>query len=161
MSNKNLLFTFLFLLLSSFSIQILAQDDDAAEDYPYPEVRSEEYKEFVPEKRHDQQDKFMDRKYNFPAKPRHKWELGLNAGLLMVSGDIKARPGFGIGGHIRRAMGYTFSLRGSFMAGEATGRNWQGTQGWARSSLGDGHIPNQALAGNSAYDQFNEGRKNS
>ncbi len=158
MSNKNLLFTFLFLLLSSFSIQLLAQDDDAADDYPYPEVRSEEYKEFVPEKRHDQQDKFMDRKYNFPAKPRHKWELGLNGGLVMVSGDIKARPGFGIGGHIRRAMGYSFSLRGSFMAGEATGRNWQGTQGWARSSLGDGHIPNQALAGNSLYDEFNTDR---
>lgn len=157
MSNKNLLFTFLFLLLSSFSIQILAQDeDDAANDYPYPEVRAEEYKEFVPEKRHDQQDKFMDRKYNFPAKPRHKWELGIDAGLLMVSGDIKARPGFGIGGHIRRAFGYTFSLRGSIMVGETTGRNWQGTQGWARSSLGDGHIPNQALAGNRLYDDLND-----
>ncbi len=157
MSNKkHLLFTFLFLLLSSFSVQILAQDDDAADEYPYPEVRSEEYKEFVPEKRHDQQDKFMDRKYNFPAKPRHKWEIGLNAGLLMVSGDVKARPGFGVGGHIRRAFGYTFSLRGSIMMGETTGRNWQGTQGWARSSLGDGHVPNQALAGNSLYDPFND-----
>jgi len=149
------------------AVPVLAQDDaeggdDAAatEDtkaYPYPAANTEEYKDFVPKRRHDQQDKFIDGNYNFPAKPRDKWELGINGGLLMVSGDVKARPGWAVGGHIRKSFGYVFSLRGQFTFGSTTGQNWQGTQGWARSSLNDNHIPNISLSGSDIYDDINGG----
>ena len=168
-SKKFLLFTLLFLLVSSFTV--FAQDEEdnnsdsddkssTMDDYPYPSVRSEEYKDFVPEKRHDQQDKFMDNKYTHPAKPRDKWELGINAGLLMISGDVKARPGFGVGGHIRKSLSYVMSMRGSFMAGTTYGKNWEATDGWSISSrFGDHFVPNRALAGSGGrYDEYNDQR---
>lgn len=172
---KHLLLALLFLLIGSTSL--LAQDEKSAseekseqpssteqgdDDYPYPSIRSEEYKDFVPKKRQDQQDKFLDRKYNFPAKPRDKWELGLNGGLVMISGDVKAKPGFGLGLSIRKSLGYIFSVRGGFMFGQSTGRNWQPTIGWSEASIDErdpGFIPNKALAGTLSspyYDGLNE-----
>lgn len=100
------------------------------DEYPYPDIRTEEYKDYVKDKKHEQQDKFLDRKYTHPAPPKHQLEVGLDLGLLMVSGDVKAKPGFGIGGHVRKALGYSFSLRGNVMLGTTTGRNWQGSVGW-------------------------------
>ncbi len=135
------------------------KSDEDGDDYPYPAVRDKEYKDFVKEKHHDQQDEFLANKYNYPAPPKHKTEVGIHAGLLMISGDVKAKPGFGWGLHLRRAWGYVFSTRLSFMMGRTTGRNWQGTQGWARNGTGlagpDGFAPNFALAGGARYDELN------
>lgn len=160
---KHLLFVLAFWLLSAFALY--AQDDAAKtseedkeatsddsgseNEYPYPAFRSEEYKEYVPKKRQDQQDKFMDNKYDFPARPRDKWEIGLNGGLLMISGDVKAKPGWGVGLHVRKSLGYLFSMRLSGMLGTTTGANWQPTAGWY------GH--NHALSGNeNFYDKYND-----
>ncbi|MCB0514453.1 MAG: OmpA family protein [Chitinophagales bacterium] len=116
----------------------------------------------------DQQEKFLDGKYNYPAKPRNKTELGIDIGSLYVSGDIKARswfPGLGIGGHIRRSLGYVFSVRGSIMAGTTYGMNWEGSQGWSGDGNLGGHfagpgewVPNPALGGDDGryYAQFND-----
>ena len=177
LSKKHLLFLFVFLLVGS--VAAFAQDGDeaAAEDtdkkaYPYPAATSEEYKDFVPKKRHDQQDKFIDGKYNFPAKPRDKWELGLNVGALLVSGDVKTglgkwsasgnfAPKAGIGLHIRKSFGYVMSMRVSAMAGTTWGQNWQSTYGWAQSSIGT-TPPNRALAGTingtDLYAPYNDAR---
>lgn len=182
LGKKHWLLAFFFLLASSLSL--FAQEEGnteseskseseseetekASDEYPYPAFRSEEYKEFVPKRRQDQQDKFLDRKYNYPAKPRDKWEIGLDAGLLMVSGDIKTgftdwkagdkfHTKLGFGGHIRRSFGYVFSLRGNFMMGSTWGRNWQAAQGWSFSSIDPTYHPNGALAGSSRYDEYNE-----
>lgn len=128
------------------------------DEYPYPEVTEDEYKEFVKEKNQEQQDKFLDGKYGYPAKPRHQTEIGIDVGPLWISGDVKAKkigsiiPGFGVGGHIRRSFGYVFSIRGNFMMGTTHGANWQGSQGWSVDRL-----KNEALSGNSTmYSQFNE-----
>src|SRR5215217_2888678 len=65
----------------------------------------------VPSSRMPQQTEFMQGTYNFPAKPRSMWELGLKVGSFGVAGDIPSQlsPGFGV--HIRKALGYVFSLR--------------------------------------------------
>lgn len=163
-SKRHLLFIWVFLLAGA--VTLFAQDEkkdesgsgeskeatdsgdsDSDDGYPYPSFRSEEYKEYVPSSRQDQQDKFMDNKYNFPARPRDKWELGLNGGLMMISGDVKARPGWGVGLHVRKSLGYLFSLRLAGMFGSTTGQNWQPTVGW------DSY--NQALMGNPFYDKYN------
>lgn len=144
-----------------------AEEEKSSDEYPYPSFRSEEYKDFVPKRRQDQQDKFLDRKYNYPAKPRDKWEIGIDAGLLMVSGDVKTgftdwkagdkfHTKLGFGGHIRRSFGYVFSLRGNFMMGSTWGRNWQAAQGWSYSSIDPTYHPNGALGGSSLYDEYNE-----
>ncbi|MBL7785148.1 MAG: OmpA family protein [Chitinophagales bacterium] len=176
LSKKHLLVLLFFLLGSAYPL--VAQDDkpateeatedgsessdaDATEgDYPYPPFRSEEYKAFVPKGRQEQQDKFMDRKYDFPARPRDRWEIGIDVGPMMISGDIKTgfigkatngHLNLGYGLHVRKSFGYLFSLRANYAMGTAYGHNWQGTEGWNRSSLGDGHTPNQSLAGSTTY----------
>ena len=79
----------------------------------------------VPSRRLPQQQEFMQGTYNFPAKPRSMWEIGIKGGLFGVSGDIPAKvvsPGFGA--HIRKAIGYVFSLRLQYMYGIGKGLNW-------------------------------------
>jgi|GEM_PF-269122 len=138
------------------------------DEYPYPSVRDREYIDYVRPKKKDQQDAFIERKYTHPSPPKSQWELGLDIGALMISGDVKAKPGLAIGGHIRKSFGYVFSVRGSFMAGTTTGRNWQGSQGWSAFAGNDANggsiyaepdelAPNGALGGDDRYDRFNEG----
>ena len=43
--------------------------------------------------------------------PNNQTELGINAGLSYMIGDLKAKPGIGVGLSLRKALDYTFSLR--------------------------------------------------
>src|SRR6185436_50306 len=80
----------------------------------------------IPSKRLPQHSEFMAHTYPFPALPRNQWELGVKAGIFTVFGDVRGRfPGFGAGVHVRKALGYVFSLRGDFGYGVAKGLNWQ------------------------------------
>lgn len=86
----------------------------------------------VPGKRMDQHRQFLNHQYNFPAKPRSQWELGIHGGLYNVSGDVPSellwnKGGYGFGGHIRKSIGYTLSLRGSYTYGIARGLDFQGS----------------------------------
>lgn len=50
----------------------------------------------------------------YSAKPKNMWELGIHAGPAFVSGDVEAPfpAGYGFGLHLRKAINYTFSIRG-------------------------------------------------
>ncbi len=179
------------LLLAFFCVSMFAQEEGESEqtadeqeqkeekaekeEFEYPSFHDEEYKDFVKEKHHEQQDKFLDRKYDYPAPPKHMWEIGLDIGPLYISGDVKTKswfPGLGIGGHVRKALGYAFSVRGSFMMGTTYGQNWQGSQGWSNfdgnASTGSvyaqpgQYAPNAALAGGGSladrYAEFTDER---
>jgi outer membrane protein OmpA-like peptidoglycan-associated protein len=101
----------------------------------------------VPSSRMPQQTEFMQGTYNFPAKPRSMWELGLKVGSFMVSGDIPARfPGVGFGAHIRKALGYVFSLRLEYMYGIGKGLNWNATSNYGLNTAwtGAGYSPANA-----------------
>ena len=67
----------------------------------------------IPAKRMPQANEFWQKNYNFPAKPRNMWEVGVSTGIFTVSGDVAARaftaPNFAV--HVRKAFGYIFSLR--------------------------------------------------
>lgn len=43
--------------------------------------------------------------------PADQWEIGLNAGVPFVSGDLDSKLGFGGGLHVRKALDHVFSLR--------------------------------------------------
>ena len=140
LKSKHLLASFVLLLVCC---GIFAQEEKKHEEYPYPAYQDKEYKDFVKDKYHEQHDKFLDRKYNFPPPPKSQWELGIDLGVLHVSGDVKTRgalPGFGIGGHVRKSLGYVFSIRGNFMAGTTYGEDWQGKQGWSGDANVGGNL---------------------
>jgi outer membrane protein OmpA-like peptidoglycan-associated protein len=83
--------------------------------------------------------------YPFPALPRNQWEIGASGGMSSVSGDVRASlPTFGFGLHVRKALGYTFSLRLEYDYLSAKGLNWQ------PSYRGYANVPQIAALYNSA-----------
>ena len=80
----------------------------------------------VPSKRLPQQNEFLNNTYNFPAKPRNQVEVGVSVGNMAISGDVDSKyPRFGFEAHIRKALGYLFSLRLQYSNGSPAGINWQ------------------------------------
>ncbi|MFI5188650.1 MAG: hypothetical protein ACHQF0_18090, partial [Chitinophagales bacterium] len=62
------------------------------------QIRSYEDSSVIPTKRMPQHTEFLNGTYNFPAKPRNQWELGVKVGTPAISGDVRARiPTFGAG----------------------------------------------------------------
>ncbi|MBC7849317.1 MAG: OmpA family protein [Chitinophagaceae bacterium] len=89
----------------------------------------------VPAKRLPQHSEFMANAYPFPAKPRNQWEIGVKVGSFAIAGDVRSRlPGIGAGIHVRKALGYVFSLRGEAGFGIAKGLNFSPSTGYKRNS---------------------------
>jgi outer membrane protein OmpA-like peptidoglycan-associated protein len=89
----------------------------------------------VPGKRMPQHSEFLNGTYNFPAKPRNQWELGVKVGSMNVSGDIPSQlafPSFGL--HVRKAFGYIFSMRLEYMYGTAKGRTFNPAENFWKNS---------------------------
>ena len=79
----------------------------------------------IPSKRMPQHTEFLNGTYNFPAKPRNQWEIGLKAGMFAISSDVPGltpTPGFAV--HVRKAFGYVFSLRMEYLYGIGKGLSW-------------------------------------
>lgn len=114
-SKKLLLLTGMFCLLASYGY---SQRVGASYDVKDSSV--------VPDKRMPQHTEFLNGTYNFPAKPRNMWEIGIKAGLTNVSGDIPSRffTPISLGAHVRKAFGYIFSLRLEYMYGKGRGRTF-------------------------------------
>ncbi len=88
----------------------------------------------VPGKRMPQHSEFLNGTYNFPAKPRNQWEIGIKGGLFQVSGDIPAKflsPGFGL--HVRKAFGYIFSMRLEYLYGTGKGQHFRNSENYAKN----------------------------
>ena len=68
-------------------------------------------------KKEDQQKSFIENKYRYPARPRDQWEIGLQGGSSLISGDIRAdwTKGWGGGFTVRKALNYYLSLRFSYI----------------------------------------------
>ena len=100
----------------------------------------------IPESRLAQQRDFMNGQYDFPAKPRNQWEIGITGGFYNVSGDVRSKSliinsgvkpintlGWGI--HVRKAWGYVLSTRLQYIHGSASGFNHQASKGyWGHGS---------------------------
>jgi outer membrane protein OmpA-like peptidoglycan-associated protein len=78
----------------------------------------------IPSKRMPQHTEFMNGTYNYPAKPRNQWELGVKGGLFTVSSDVPAQLSWGAGVHVRKALGYVFSLRLNYMYAKGKGLSY-------------------------------------
>ncbi len=113
-SKKLLILTGMFCLLASYGY---SQRVGASYDVKDSSL--------VPSKRMPQHTEFLNGTYNFPAKPRNQWEIGIKAGLTNISGDIPSQLAFpSLGLHVRKAFGYIFSVRAEYMYGTAKGRTF-------------------------------------
>ncbi|MDQ6903138.1 MAG: hypothetical protein M3139_09020 [Bacteroidota bacterium] len=82
-----------------------------------------------------QQNEFMNNTYDFPAKPRTQLEVGISGGMFSVSGDVSAKlPTIGFAVHVRKALGYIFSLRLQYLYGVGKGQNWKSSYGYAHNT---------------------------
>ncbi len=66
-------------------------------------------------------------KNQFPGRPRDMWQIGLGGGSFLVSGDVKPAFGWGASLHVRKSIGYVFSLKAEYMFGQANGINYAGS----------------------------------
>ncbi|MEO6639402.1 MAG: OmpA family protein [Ginsengibacter sp.] len=83
-----------------------------------------------------QQNEFMNNTYDFPAKPRSEFEFGISAGMFSLSSDISAKlPTVGFSAHVRKALGYIFSLRLQYVYGIAKGLNWKPSYGYSNNPV--------------------------
>ncbi len=80
----------------------------------------------IPAKKMQQQNEFWNNTYSFPAKPRNQLEIGASFGTMLVSSDIPVvAPTVGFAAHIRKSLGYIFSVRLQYLNGTAKGLMWQ------------------------------------
>ncbi len=80
-----------------------------------------------------QHNEFLVGNYDYPAKPRDMWELGIKGGSFTVIGDVPANPlrSFGFGAHVRKSLGHVMSLRLEYVMGVATGEGYRpANAGW-------------------------------
>ena len=100
------------------------------------QIRSYEDSSVIPTKRMPQHTEFLNGTYNYPAKPRNQWEIGIKGGLSAISGDVRARiPTFGGGLHVRKAFGYVFSMRLEYDHLYTKGLNFSPSGGWKRNPV--------------------------
>jgi len=98
----------------------------------------------IPASRQPQHNEFLNNAYPFPAKPRNQWEIGVKGGISSVSGDVRSVfPTGGFGVHVRKALGYIFSLRAEYTWNRARGLNWSSSQGYTKNSawISSGYNP--------------------
>ena len=100
------------------------------------QIRSYEDSSVIPTKRMPQHTEFMNGTYNYPAKPRNQWEIGIKGGLSTISGDVRSRlPTGGFGIHVRKALGYVFSIRMEYDYLSARGLNFSPSDGFRRNPV--------------------------
>ena len=88
----------------------------------------------IPSRRLAQHNEFMHNAYPFPAKPRNQWEIGVKGGYTYGFTDVKNwGPTGGFGFHVRKALGYLFSLRAEYDWIRLRGLNYQPTQAWRKN----------------------------
>ena len=96
----------------------------------------------VPTSRMPQHTEFLNGTYNYPAKPRNMWEVGIKGGYFALSSDVASRPGYGFGAHIRKAFGYVFSARLQYMYASGRGLNWVPSGNYSANEAWNGYTGN-------------------
>ena len=90
----------------------------------------------IPSKRMMQQNEFLNNTYPFPAKPRNEWELGIKGGYTNGFTDVyNWGPTGGFGVHLRKALGYVFSLRAEYDWIRLRGLNYMPSSAYGKNPV--------------------------
>ncbi|HTI91013.1 MAG TPA: OmpA family protein [Puia sp.] len=101
----------------------------------------------IPTRRLAQHNEFLNNAYPFPAKPRNEWEIGVKGGYTYGFTDIQNwGPTGGFGVHVRKALGYVFSLRAEYDWIRLRGLNYQPTQAYGKNSVLTSYYGNASQA---------------
>src|SRR5258708_1869029 len=88
----------------------------------------------IPTKRLAQHNEFLNNAYPFPAKPRNEWEIGAKGGYTTGFTSVANwGPTGGFGFHVRKAIGYMFSLRAEYDWIRLRGLNYQYSQSYGKN----------------------------
>jgi len=79
---------------------------------------------FIRKKDQAKHAEWKEGKSQFPGRPRDWWQVGVGAGSFLVSGDVKPAFGWGASVHVRKSIGYVFSIKAEYMFGQASGLNY-------------------------------------
>jgi outer membrane protein OmpA-like peptidoglycan-associated protein len=106
----------------------------------FARAQSADTLQVIPDSAHtsakEQLNEFNKNNYPFPPKPRSRWELGIKGGLPAGGTDVRYwGPTFGAGIHLRKALGYIFSLRAEFDWMRLRGLNWQPSTFWQKNPV--------------------------
>lgn len=80
---------------------------------------------YVPASKAAQQQSFLNNQSIYPVKPRNMWELGVHGGYYSFFSNVPTLPGWAAGLSLRKALGYTFSIRGELTYGNAKGLDYR------------------------------------
>ena len=129
--NYKFLFGILFLL---FSIGASAQVGGAGSVYD---------SSVISKKKMNQQNRFWEGSYNFPAKPRNMWEIGASIGMFTISSDVSVTPFTfpNFEAHIRKAFGYVFSVRVQYLNAKGQGLNYLSSENFNKNPAWNRNIP--------------------
>ena len=127
-----------FLLLLLFSSAVLSLQSTVA--YGQAGNKASSYNvldsSVIPSGRMPQQNEFLNNAYPFPAKPRNEWELGIKGGYTTGLTDVKNwGPTGGAGIHLRKALGYVFSVRAEFDWLRLRGLNYQPSGSYGKNNV--------------------------
>jgi outer membrane protein OmpA-like peptidoglycan-associated protein len=99
----------------------------------------------IPTKRLAQHNEFLNNAYPFPAKPRNEWEIGIKGGYTTGFTDVTNwGPTGGFGVHVRKALGYVFSVRAEYDWIRLRGLDYQPTQAYGRNPVLSSYYGNGA-----------------
>jgi OOP family OmpA-OmpF porin len=115
---------------------------------------------YYPKSRRKQFKKYIDHQEMFPPKPRNMWEAGIGFGLYNVIGNVPTlmlwdKGGGGFNVHVRKSLGYIFSMRLEYIYGVGKNLDRSGTTGYDAPYTSYGYVPSYwatpALPANSVY----------
>src|ERR1700761_2627174 len=88
----------------------------------------------IPTHRLTQHNEFLNNSYPFPAKPRNEWEIGVKGGYTYGVTDVPNwGPTGGFGFHVRKALGYSFSVRAEYDWIRLRGLSYQYTDAYGKN----------------------------
>ncbi|MES2703457.1 MAG: hypothetical protein V4649_12510 [Bacteroidota bacterium] len=101
---------------------------------------------YYPKSRSKQFHAYMEHQDAFPPKPRNMWEIGAGLGLYNVIGNVPTlmlwhKGGGGMHIHVRKSLGYIFSMRAQYIYGVGKNLDRQPTVGYDGPYTQFGYVP--------------------
>ena len=106
------------ILIVCLNIGLIKGQNEPADFSGFPDIKT---------RNPEQTAKWRTGEGKFSAKPKDMWELGIGAGMFLISGDVPPTlpGGFGLGLHVRKSINYLISMRADLNYGQTSGLDYR------------------------------------